>query len=468
MPLPGRLQYFPAPHLIAASLLCFVLFIVFVLPSPQSEKRSVSSKISLTESNTSVSDTNTPAADTTAATEDTSPVVTTDSVTTETPTVAEPSAIEPVITQPQLQWEDTKIRSGDSLSTIFERQKLRAADMLEVAAVLPKDALKLQPGQTLRWVRTQDDRIQHLEILISPLARHSLERDEQGALQYQLLERDAEYRPSHAKATINNSLFVDGTNAGIPEEILIELAGIFGWDIDFALDIRKGDQFSLIYEEVFLDGNKIGNGDILIARFLNNGRDLTAVRFEDDNGDGSYYTPDGHSMRKEFLRNPIDFFRISSRFNLSRKHPVLNRIRAHKGTDYAAPTGTPIKAAGDGKITFAGRKGGFGNVVIIQHGTRYETLYAHMSKFHRRARKGRSIKQGQVIGYVGSSGLATGPHLHYEFRVDGVHRDSLRVKLPKARSIPKAQKTAFLQHAENMQSWLQSGLSGLATADGQP
>jgi len=180
------------------------------------------------------------------------------------------------------------------------------------------------------------------------------------------------------------------------------------------------------------------------------------VRYEDKNGDANYYTPEGQSMRKAFLRNPIDFARISSRFNLNRKHPVLNTLRAHRGTDYAAPTGTPIKAAGDGKVVFAGRKGGFGNCVIIQHGSRYQTLYAHMSKFNRSARVGRSIKQGQVIGYVGSTGLATGPHLHYEFRVDGVHRDSLRVKLPKADSIPSQEKATFRQKSQSMVSWLNS------------
>ncbi|ASP38233.1 peptidase M23 [Bacterioplanes sanyensis] len=448
MPLPGRLQYFPAPHLIAASALLLLLAVIFVLPSPQPSQRSVTTKLVI------------PAAD-----EQPKPLAapTQNSNTSDATTIADtqssetqPSAVEPIITEPQLTWEEDTIKPGDSLSTLFERNTLRAADMLEVAAKLPKDALKLQPGQTLRWVRSDDNGVLHLEILISPLARHALARDEQGKLGYQLLERDAEYRPHHAKATINNSLFVDGTSAGIPEEILIELAGIFGWDIDFALDIREGDQFSLIFEEVFLDGEKIGNGDILIARFINNGRDLTAIRFEDDEGNSSYYTPEGRSMRKAFLRNPIDFFRISSRFNLSRKHPVLNRIRAHKGTDYAAPRGTPIKAAGDGKITFAGRKGGYGNVVIIQHGSRYQTLYAHLSKFNRNARKGRSIKQGQIIGYVGSTGLATGPHLHYEFLVDGVHRDSLRVKLPKAESIAKSDKPQFLQHAQTMQSWLES------------
>merc|ERR1712000_129989 len=209
-------------------------------------------------------------------------------------------------------------------------------------------------------------------------------------------------------------------------------------------------------DEIFLDGEKIGDGNILIARFNNNGRELTAVRYEDSDGNANYYAPDGRSMRKEFLRNPMDVFRISSRFNPGRKHPVLNTIRAHKGTDYAAPTGTPIKAAGDGKIIFAGRKGGYGNCVIIQHGSRYQTLYAHMSRFNSSARTGRSVKQGQVIGYVGMTGLATGPHLHYEFRVDGVHRDSLRVELPKAKSISSSEKDSFMRKSKAMVNWLSS------------
>ena len=207
---------------------------------------------------------------------------------------------------------------------------------------------------------------------------------------------------------------------------------------------------------MFVDGELIGNGNIKVARFHNQGRELTAIRYTDSQGNASYYTPDGNSMRKEFLRNPIDFARISSRFNPNRRHPVLNTIRAHKGTDYAAPTGTPIKATGDGRIIHAGKKGGYGNTVIIQHGSTYQTIYAHLSRFNRNTRVGRSVKQGQVIGYVGSTGLATGPHLHYEFLVNGVHRDSLRIQLPKAQSVPATQKDDFRQHAQGMLSWLNS------------
>lgn len=343
-----------------------------------------------------------------------------------------------------------RVRSGDSLSVLFSRNNLSARDVIEIASSVPKEVIKLRPGQELNWVKTRDGHVQEMDIVLSPLALHRITRKAEGGFSHQLIEKTAQRYPQYASATINTSLFYDGNKAGVPEQVLIRLAGIFGWDIDFALDIRTGDSFSLVYEEIWLNGEKIGNGDILAARFVSRGNTYTAVRYVDGKGDANYFTPTGLSMRKEFLRNPIDFARISSRFNLRRKHPVLNRIRAHKGTDYAAVTGTPIKSAGDGKVIFAGRKGGYGNVVIIQHGSRYQTLYAHMNGFHRSIRRGRKVRQGQVIGYVGSTGLATGPHLHYEFRVDGVHRDSLRVKLPKAKSIPSSEKSRFLKQARQM------------------
>ena len=214
----------------------------------------------------------------------------------------------------------------------------------------------------------------------------------------------------------------------------MELANIFGWDIDFALDIRAGDHFTVIYEERFLNGEKIGNGPILAAEFVNQGRSYKAIRYSDAGNRSDYYSPTGLSMRKAFLRTPVDFRRISSRFG-KRKHPILNRMRMHTGVDYAASRGTPIRAAGDGKVIHKGRKGGYGRTVIIQHGGRYSTLYAHMNSYRRGVYTGKRVKQGQIIGYVGSSGRATGPHLHYEFRVNGVHRNPLTVKLPSAKPI---------------------------------
>lgn len=353
-------------------------------------------------------------------------------------------------------WQQTELKPGDNLSLVFTRFSLSAADALSIAHSAPKGSLNLQPGHIIKWQSTEDKHVTKMRIETSALVAHEFSRSVEGDYHYALDEKVADRRPKFAQATIQSSLFLDGAKQDIPQSTLIELAGLFGWDIDFALDIRQGDQFSLIYEELFLEGERIGYGNILIANFINRGRELTAIRYEDDEGDAQYYDPSGHSMRKEFLRNPIDFARISSRFNLKRKHPVLNKFRAHRGTDYAARTGTPIKSTGDGKVIFAGRKGGFGNCVIIQHGSRYQTLYAHLSKFNRKARKGRRIKQGQVIGYVGSTGLATGPHLHFEFRVDGVHRDSLRVKLPKSRSISKDQKQSYQAEAERMLEWLRS------------
>ena len=237
----------------------------------------------------------------------------------------------------------------------------------------------------------------------------------------------------------------------------MELANIFGYDIDFAREIRKGDHFELVYEEKQVDGEKVGTGEILAARFTNRGKEYQAVRYTNKQGITSYYLPNGQSMRKAFIRTPVDFARISSRFSMGRKHPILNKIRAHKGVDYAAPRGTPIKAAGAGKVILAGRKGGYGNTVIIQHGGTYRTLYAHMNGFARGVRNGVAVKQGQVIGYIGTTGLSTGPHLHYEFLVNGVHRDPLSIKLPMADPIAANEKQRFLQQTQPLFAQLESG-----------
>jgi murein DD-endopeptidase MepM/ murein hydrolase activator NlpD len=218
----------------------------------------------------------------------------------------------------------------------------------------------------------------------------------------------------------------------------MELANVFGWDIDFALDIRKGDNFTVLYEELYRNGEKISDGNILAAEFINDGKAYRAVRYTNPQTNRSeYFTPDGKSMRKAFLRSPVNFTRISSRFTVNRYHPVLHKFRSHKGVDYAAKRGTPIQAAGDGKVIFKGKKGGYGKVMIVQHGTKYTTLYAHLKTYNRKLKVGSKVKQAQTIAYVGSSGLATGPHLHYEFRVNGVHRNPLTVKLPISKPVPK-------------------------------
>jgi len=257
------------------------------------------------------------------------------------------------------------------------------------------------------------------------------------------VERTPEIRTHFVSGDIQNSLYTGAQRAGLSDSKIMELAQIFGWDIDFALDIRKGDQFRVLYEEKYLDGKKIGEGNILAAEFTNNGDTFAAVRYTDSNGDTNYYTPDGRSMRKAFLRSPVDFRRISSGFKPERYHPVLGIKRPHRGTDYAAKTGTPIKASGDGKVIWRGTKGGYGKTIIVQHGGNITTLYAHMSKYNAKVTSGSRVKQGQTIGYVGMTGTATGPHLHYEFRVNGVHKNPMTVKLPDAQPIDKKELAKF-------------------------
>lgn len=331
------------------------------------------------------------------------------------------------------------IQAGDSLSIIFHKLKLGFTELHQIvhANAYGMNFARITPGITLE-IKTND--IGNLEQIIYP--RNMTEtlvatRSNKG-FSVELVTKEIEKQLSSKQVSITSSLFIDGKNAGLSDKLIMQIADIFAWDVDFALSLRNGDQFTVLYESEYIDGKEINKGAIIAAEFINRGKIYTAVRFEDPKGKADYYTPDGKSMRKAFLRSPVDFARISSRFNLKRKHPVLNRIRAHKGVDYAAKTGTPVKTTGNGKIIFRGRKGGYGRVIIVQHGQRYRTLYAHLSKYRSSLKKGSRVTQGQVIGYIGKSGLATGPHLHYEFRVNGAHRNPLTVKLPHHRPIKKS------------------------------
>ncbi len=358
--------------------------------------------------------------------------------------VATPPAADDPVTDDPAQWHEITVRRGDTLAAIFSRLKLSPAELHAIMALgKPTATLKtLLPGQQFRLRTGSEQSLQALIYRIDAMKSLHITRGPDG-YQAQVVERSPDVRLTHAAATIDSSLFLAAQKAGLPENLIMELAGIFAWDIDFALDIREGDRFSIIYEENYLDGKKLRDGDIVAAEFTNQGRTYRAVRYTDASGHTDYYTPDGLSLRKAFLRTPVSFTRISSRFGM-RYHPLLNRMRAHQGVDYAAAKGTPIKAAGDGKIIFRGRKGGYGNVVIIQHGGHISTLYGHMWKFAGGQRIGSHVRQGQIIGYVGQSGLATGPHLHYEFRINGVHRNPLTVKLPNASPIASAYKADFV------------------------
>lgn len=347
-----------------------------------------------------------------------------------------------------------KIKSGHSLSTIFRKHRFSHQDLYNIMQKgnAAKALRHLQPGRTLTIESDEQGKLHSLSYQINRLQSINVNRINND-FTIETLEKPVEKRVNFSESQIQSSLFESGKQAGLSDALVMEMAGIFGWDIDFALDIRQGDKFSILYEEQFIEGKKYQTGTILAAEFTNQGKTFKAIRFTDKSGRTSYYTPEGLSMRKTFLRSPVDFRRISSRFG-NRKHPVLNRMRLHKGVDYAARRGTPIQSSGDGKVIFKGRKGGYGRVVIIQHGSRYKTLYAHMNGFKRGIRVGKYVKQGQTIGFVGSSGRATGPHLHYEFRVNGAHRNPLTVKLPSSAPIKSAFKGDFIAHAERLLSQL--------------
>jgi murein DD-endopeptidase MepM/ murein hydrolase activator NlpD len=253
-----------------------------------------------------------------------------------------------------------------------------------------------------------------------------------GGFAAQLTDNPVQTRIRTASAVIDSSLFQAAESAHISDAVALELANVFAWDIDFVLDIREGDRFTAVYQQVYQDGKYLRDGEVLAAEFVNGGKVYRAVRFVDEKGAVGYYTPDGKPMRKAFLRAPLEFTRVSSVFNPHRLHPILNLIRGHMGTDYAAPIGTPVHASGDGKVSFEGVRGGYGNAVVLSHGGGISTLYGHMSRFARNVHVGSSVQQGQVIGYVGMTGLATGPHLHYEYLMNGVHKDPQTVKLPAA------------------------------------
>ena len=284
-----------------------------------------------------------------------------------------------------------------------------------------KDILLTQEAQDDAYAPTENERIHSLVATSHtiPVAPHN---------NNVLVERSTNDRletPRHITSVhgvVNTSLSSDGLAAGLSTELILQLVNIFAWDIDFATNLRQGDQFTVVYEETG-GNNASSESRIVAAEFVNQGRILTAIRYKDDAGNINYYSPEGRPMRKAFLSTPVDFIRISSGFDMQRKHPILNRIRAHKGVDYAARIGTPVKSAGDGEVIFCGNKGGYGQALIIKHGEHYETLYAHLSDFKPGIKNGDQVTQGEVIAYVGQTGLATGPHLHYEFRVDGVHRN---------------------------------------------
>jgi murein DD-endopeptidase MepM/ murein hydrolase activator NlpD len=330
---------------------------------------------------------------------------------------------------------DLQVARGDTLEILFRRNGLSLTDLAAMVD-LPEAsaALKLlKPGDRLE-IAHRDTEVLSLRRELDDVKVLSISRGESG-FEATTVERQVDIRTAGAHGIIESSLFEAGTAAGMSDRLTMDMAGIFEWDIDFIQEVRVGDEFTVIYEEVWRDGVKVRNGAIVAAEFVNQGKEYRAARYRDATGHTDYFTSDGHSVRKAFIRAPLNFTRISSNFNPNRRHPVLNTIRAHRGVDYAAPSGTPIRAAGDGKVTMRGVEGGYGNVIVLQHGGNITTLYGHLSRFAN-ARVGSRVKQGDVIGYVGKSGLATGPHLHYEYRINGAHRNPRTVSLPPADPVP--------------------------------
>jgi murein DD-endopeptidase MepM/ murein hydrolase activator NlpD len=316
------------------------------------------------------------------------------------------------------------VKRNDTLDQIFRRMELSLADLANIRALdVAREALdRIRPGEMLT-VFKQGDQVVALQRPLSINQTLKIERDASDNFTASVEEVPLVRRLVTATGTIKSSLFADGNAAGLHDAVIRQVEDIFRWDVDFMLDLRVNDSFTLVYEQLERDGEIVGDGEVLAAEFVNQGTRFRAVRYENAAGDVAYYTPEGVPMRKAFLKAPVQFTRISSVFNPSRKHPVLNTIRAHRGVDYAAPSGTPILAAGAGRVRFVGVKGGFGNLVELSHANGIVTRYGHMSRFARGLKVGQRVEQGQEIGRVGMTGLATGPHLHFEFIDNGVTVD---------------------------------------------
>lgn len=437
----SRLRHFPNGHIAALSGLAFCLAIFTALPSGDAEATRHTKKIdipilSMDQSSERIDDT--------------------------------------LLTSEEEQNQNTKkveVKDGDNLSRIFSRAGLNDGDMMKLlnGHSESKRLASVYPGHTFEFTIDESRRLQQLTYVVDRLNSISFKWTGDG-YEFHESSRTPDVRHAYGSAFITHSLYGAGSEARLDDKLIMELADIFGWDIDFALDIRQGDYFKVVYEELFLDGEKIGNGSIIAAEFINQGEKFQAIRYTNTRDETSYYTPDGKSMRKEFLRAPLDFRRISSNFNPRRLHPVSKRIKPHRGIDYAAATGTPVWSSGNGRVIASGYNKANGNYVFIQHGNNIQTKYLHLSK--RFVKKGQKVRQKQKIGSVGATGLVTGPHLHYEFLMNGVHRNPRTIinRLPKARAIGSGELARFLSNTRQYVAELNKGRSATqyATAEKEP
>jgi len=344
-----------------------------------------------------------------------------------------------------LKWEKYTVRSGESTAVLFKRIGLspRLLHNLVNTNKDTKDQLsRLRPGDVLQFGFDENNNLIQLKRQLSAFETFRITKSG-DKFTSEFDKKEVNYQYNYAQADITSNFWNAGINAGLTANQIMELAGIFGWDIDFALDIRAKDNFKILYQEKVVEGEVIGRGKIIAAIFQNQGDTFTAIL---DDKSGNYYDENGRAMKKAFLRSPIDFRRVTSNFNPRRKHPVTGKVRAHRGTDYAAPVGTPIWAAGDGIVQKSGYNQFNGNYVFIRHSNTYITKYLHMKK--RLVKTGQRVKQGQTIGTLGGTGRVTGPHLHYEFLVNGVHKNARTVKLPQSKSLKGKAKTTFVANSK--------------------
>ncbi len=341
-------------------------------------------------------------------------------------------------------WRQERIQRGDTVAALLSRLEVSNRDAVNFLrdARNVKAMHQLVPGRIVHAQTTAAGELLMLRYFPGGSEQFLMEKTD-GAFKLSEQPIKLETHIQMKSGVINSSLFAATDSAGVPDNVTTQIVDIFASDIDFHRDLRKGDRFTVVYESLYNDGEPARAGRVLAVEFINQGTLYQAVYFQADDGNSGYYAPDGKNLRKAFLRSPLEFSRISSGFSSARFHPVLQTWRAHKGVDYAAPTGTRVKATANGTVAFAGWQNGYGNVIILQHQGQYSTAYGHLSAFAKGLRKGQRVNQNDVIGYVGATGMATGPHLHYEFRVSGVQRDPLRVAMPAAIPIPARNMAAF-------------------------
>ena len=339
------------------------------------------------------------------------------------------------------------VKEGENLSLIFEKYQVSLNNTYKIFRKDKSDAVKnILPNDRLEFIFLGEE-LQEIHIHKGSLLSYQIE------VFPQILIKRIDKKPvllnSFKTGVIESSFYLAGLKNDIPESVIMDLAYIFGWDIDFVFDIRVGDRFKILYETPFVDGQQIENGSILFAEFYNQNNRYTAIRYKGKNKKWEYFNEFGGSLEKAFLRAPLDFAYVSSHFNPNRRHPILNTIRAHNGVDYAAKRGTPIRSTGEGVIQSVGWKSGYGRTIVIRHGGEITTLYAHLEKYHPSISKGIKISQGQTIGFVGDSGLATAPHLHYEFRIGEKRTDPLKVDLPSASPLAQSKMNQFQASKNN-------------------